>query len=457
MQQATTYSIKTILIWLVLTEIVLMAGLWAFKFVVNGRLRPPVTVSTAPPYDYEVVYTDTGYSPAFLEVPLGSRVAFRNASASQIWTASDPPQLHTDYPQFNAGRDYGPNEVYIFRFDAPGTYGFGNDRQVANHGAVRVQELGSAANNNKTPPEQVEVRDQLLALLKPGDPQSVFHVIDLIEADKDLSQSCHTLAHDLGHRAYQLYGFSGAMNVSDSTRLSKDSVQDICAGGYVHGLLEEAALFRQDFETDPGQLCAGVTGPVVASCFHGLGHAFMFASARDYDESLGRCRNFGGQNAVSCFEGVWMELFWSKTEESEVNLGWNPDKPLEPCAQAKDDAKAACYLYSSFGYLRTHPKDYRGAVRLCVTSGLNAFDTQSCVGGVGILMIGHFGGQHLEQAEPFAEGLKPNAKKAFYRGILNYAGFSGISKESLQAMCDALVHDGAICSEVLAKPAPTTS
>src|SRR4051812_39102682 len=65
-------------------------------------------------------------------------------------------------------------------------------------------------------PQQKVLRDRLVAQLNSSDPSSVLNVLSMVRADPALSD-CHTIGHDLGHHAYALYGFAGAMFLSSTT------------------------------------------------------------------------------------------------------------------------------------------------------------------------------------------------------------------------------------------------
>jgi len=304
---------------------------------------------------------------------------------------------------------------------------------------------------SKTPPSQIAERDKLIALFKPDDPSSIFTIVDTIAANPALSFDCHEIAHDLGHKAYELYGFAGAMNFTDTKRLDKPSVQDICAGGYVHGVLEEAALYQPSFVDNPGEMCAQAPQGSRASCFHGVGHALMFANYRDVHASVIECRKAGTSDEASrCFEGVYMELFWGSTKYSGPDtLGWDPAKPFEPCIETGADAKFACFLYSSFGYLRNHAHDYTGAISLCTQSKLIAQDEQYCLRGVGITMVSHFKAAHLEQSESFVAGLPAEDRYAFYKGVFGYGALVGVSSSTLAGTCAGFNQDADLCRAIL--------
>jgi hypothetical protein len=272
----------------------------------------------------------------------------------------------------------------------------------------------------------------------------------VIQADPVLSVSCHEIAHDIGHKAYELYGFSGAVNFSKADPSRHRSVQDICAGGYIHGVLEEASLHQLDFKADPKALCINTSADNRTNCFHGIGHALMFTYDRDIPSALAGCRSVGYiTDTTRCFEGVWMELFWGKpTSTTTTDLGFDLKQPLAPCITTDNDAKPACFLYSVFGYMRTHKKDYEGAVHLCTKSGLDESDSHFCMKGVGITMVSNYKAHNLERAEQYVEGLDDNQKEGFYQGVLGYADLSGISREELSATCPLLKHDKEVCTKV---------
>ena len=109
---------------------------------------------------------------------------------------------------------------------------------------------------DKTKKELRETRDRFLAMLDPRDDTTISHMISALEADTKLSRNCHDMAHDLGHRAYELYGFSRAMTFG--TGIENTSVDDICAGGYMHGILEELFLHHPELEKTPEKVCVSV-------------------------------------------------------------------------------------------------------------------------------------------------------------------------------------------------------
>lgn len=400
---------------------------------------------------YTVTYTDSGYSPSSLEVPLGATVVFQNDSTVPLWTASDPHPTHTDYAEFDSHANTLPGESYSFIFTKSGTFGYHNHARSIHRGIVRVLSKSQLPSIDKTVEGKRAVRDGYMNQFVSGDPSSIYAVMDAIEANSALARDCHDMAHDLGHRAYELYGFSGAMTFGDPNRLSNTSTDDICAGGYMHGILEELFLHQPELKDAPGSVCAGVPYINRGSCFHGVGHGLMFANKRDVPTSLTTCKSLAHrEDAHRCYEGVWMEMFWGNVEHAGSNsLGWTLEDPLAPCKRAGLEEKPACFLYAHLGYLRTHKADYAGMVALCTANNLEKKDEQFCLKGVGITMMKHFSSHRLENTEPLVAGLDHDSKYAYYQGVIGYSRLSAVSEQDLHTFCTWLKTDRVICEDVL--------
>ena len=93
-----------------------------------------------------------------------------------------------------------------------------------------------------------------------------------METSSDVNEFCHGLTHNIGHDAYDKYGFSAAMQQGDDT----------CGSGYFHGVIEkhfvnDAAVLKT-FKT--------ICKPNDGRCFHGIGHGLMFANKIMYQLPL---------------------------------------------------------------------------------------------------------------------------------------------------------------------------
>lgn len=86
-----------------------------------------------------IVYSDSGFSPPSMTIKAGETVMFRNESSRDMWVASAPHPVHTDYPGFDAKKGYKKGEVYSFTFDKIGTWKFHNHLNPTDFGSVAVE------------------------------------------------------------------------------------------------------------------------------------------------------------------------------------------------------------------------------------------------------------------------------------------------------------------------------
>ncbi len=403
-------------------------------------------------HKYEVRYTSKGFEPARLTVPLGTSVTFTNTTNTPLLVASDPYPTHADYPQFVAPQAIGAGKTFVFTFTKAGTFGYDNDEKNSDRGFIEVSDPATQKDMVvQVIKSQQPALEHLLTLFKPGDPDSIFTVIDAVDGDPSIKFNCHQLSHALGHRAYEMYGFSAAMTYNNPARAQHVPVESICTSGFMHGIMEEVFYHQPDIVSSPGSLCATVPEEVLSDCYHGVGHALMFLNKRSIAPSLDGCRSLNNAYyTYRCFQGVWMELFGGNIANSGPGtFNWDLNKPLDPCIATKEDAKKACFIYAPLGYLIAHRDDYKGALHLCTASGLNDTDTSSCVRGVGLLITPYFNGTHLEDSEQYAAVLSKDLKTSFYSGLLSYGLLYNISRSDLAVVCERMQADKAICTTAL--------
>lgn len=150
---------KNPLIWVILA-VVLVGGYFAFMAMSDEspsgseEAAAPVesndTSSDAAPVSaYTVKYTDTGFSPESLSVPLGTTVTFINQSSGDMWVGSDEHPSHTGYdgtsraehcaagaaPSFD---QCATGSTYSFTFEKAGTFEYHNHRNAQAHGVIVV-------------------------------------------------------------------------------------------------------------------------------------------------------------------------------------------------------------------------------------------------------------------------------------------------------------------------------
>jgi len=88
---------------------------------------------------YQIIYSDTGYAPASLTVPLGAKVVFKNESAMAMWPASAPYPTHTAYPEFDAKAGLAAGQAYEFVFDKIGAWQYHDHLSPQFFGKISVE------------------------------------------------------------------------------------------------------------------------------------------------------------------------------------------------------------------------------------------------------------------------------------------------------------------------------
>lgn len=86
----------------------------------------------------KVRYTDKGFVPDRVEVPVGSTVEFINQSSTNMWVASVPHPQHSKLPTFDQFKLYKKGAIYRYVFDKKGTWEYHDHISPSFGGAVVV-------------------------------------------------------------------------------------------------------------------------------------------------------------------------------------------------------------------------------------------------------------------------------------------------------------------------------
>ncbi len=120
----------------------------------STSVSPSVSKSATPlPTTVTVTYTDSGYSPSTVTIPVGGKVIFKNNSSSNVWTASAMHPGHTGYDGtslsqhcpdvtgtvFDECKGEAPGTSWSFTFTKKGEWGYHNHLKSSNFGKVIVQ------------------------------------------------------------------------------------------------------------------------------------------------------------------------------------------------------------------------------------------------------------------------------------------------------------------------------
>jgi hypothetical protein len=195
-----------------------------------------------------------------------------------------------------------------------------------------------------------------------------------IAADPRLAGLCHAVAHDLGHEA---------MDEADgNTPAALSARNDVCGGGYTHGIIEVALGNSSHPAKDLLKVCAPRQD---GSCFHGVGHGLMFATGMDVQRSLRLCdRAPAALLASRCGEGVFMQLFGSDVSGGHSAGASAPTLQVarSTCLHTRLPYAANCWFYAPTVWLTERPDDFAGAMSWCASAG-RSFGEQMCARGVG--------------------------------------------------------------------------
>jgi hypothetical protein len=196
-----------------------------------------------------------------------------------------------------------------------------------------------------------------------------------IRKNPRLAGVCHAIAHDLGHEA-----LTAAHGVTATALAARD---DVCGGGYTHGIIEMALGSSRHPDRDLLTVCAPSQD---GSCFHGVGHGLMFATGMNVGKSLSLCDH--APTAVlagRCGEGVFMQLFSAGRPSAHTSSGLVPMTPaaaVARCDTTRMPYAANCWFYAPTVWLSDRPDDFTGAMGWCAAVKSNP-GRQLCAKGVG--------------------------------------------------------------------------
>lgn len=143
---------KTLIITIIVI-LLIVAGYFIFRGSSTPTLYPsstdqtPISInnvpqtptSTSTKENLVVNYTDSGFSPKTITIKKGQTVTFVNQSSSDMWVASNPHPVHTDYPGFDEKASVGNGGSWSFTFNKVGQWGYHNHKNPSSGGTVVVE------------------------------------------------------------------------------------------------------------------------------------------------------------------------------------------------------------------------------------------------------------------------------------------------------------------------------
>lgn len=244
-----------------------------------------------------------------------------------------------------------------------------------------------------------------------------------VELDKRpiVFEYCHALVHEIGHAAYERYGFDGALMFE----------ADICGAGYLHGMVETYLEEQSDVLTALKTVC----DPDNGVCMHGVGHGLMMYTNNDIPAALAYCDEFEGHaTQIHCSEGVFMENFgldWNLHAHPYLNV----EDPMYPCSEQEGKYKNTCYFYAPRLYNRVYVDAYEQAIEWCLTA--ESGYVSDCMRGQGSTMM-KYSMDDIAGIEAVCEGAPGEYAALCIRGMTSYYIVNYASAEKGKELCAVL-------------------
>lgn len=260
-------------------------------------------------------------------------------------------------------------------------------------------------------------------MVEEGDPKAAMaRLAEELKKNPALENVCHGITHDIGHAAFEKYGFNDAL---------MDFEDDICGSGYMHGVTEEYLSTADDPLAAMLTACPAGYG----ACFHGVGHGLLLYYENDIPKATAGCDMFEEvSEQVSCSEGIFMQNFSPDVQGSE-NENLDPTAPLSPCDEQSDLHKSACYFYAPRYFLNLHEREYEEAVEICL--GAEEEYVGRCIRGIGSVTMKQNIGD-LAFVEAVCLGVPEEHQNECYGGLTGYYVIHSGSVKEAEKLCPML-------------------
>ncbi len=219
--------------------------------------------------------------------------------------------------------------------------------------------------------------------------RQAFQVTSMVQQEDTSYAYCHVLGHKLAAR-----------ETAKDPEKWKDVIDMCpvgqCSNGCIHGAFQQR--FRNESLTDAqlvqykpelADICEPrsswePTDLEQATCYHALGHLFMYVTNADVAKSVSLCReltikdNGARDYSQLCFDGVFMQIFQPlETEDFALVAGKQPteDQMNSYCKPFTGTSREPCWA-ESWPLVRNQILTSKGAVQFCTNPLLATKDDQ---------------------------------------------------------------------------------
>lgn len=235
-------------------------------------------------------------------------------------------------------------------------------------------------NKNKTPVKELSRREQIKKELIEKmleDPKQTFSLYRKILENEPINHNeCHGMVHEVGHEAFEIFGFDKAMEYQDG----------LCGSGYIHGVIEAkfGYLDTKNILNELSTICTDNK----SACFHGVGHGLMIVNDLDITKSLEYCDKLTKIGQKNCYEGVWMHQFDLEetgarpenimSTSSDIGKFGQDNEAL--CRNTLNKYKTSCYFYLPRIYAHVVEEPLFNLESLCGMIKINEYRVTCLVG-----------------------------------------------------------------------------
>lgn len=325
--------------------------------------------------------TKNGFEPNSISISKDSSVTFINKDSVSHWPASNPHPTHSNYYEFDSGKEILPGEHWTFQPQKKGEWNYHDHLYPHKEGLLivfdeeKLIELEKTKNNSnwfvqnfyilnllryritqifkiiipiQSPTHNRYVNNQ--ASFLELDDSSKIKVIDKIIHEKGFEptwefilsvykdnrdaraiSNAHNLAHHFGEKLYEMEGNKGLK---------------ICTYEFVYGCFHgfTTVALADNLDNIPALVDSCDSLEEIGSkrwgtCIHGIGHGIAtYYQTEDLPNALKVCDDLE-RGTEYCYGGVFMEF--SSTSGKDF---YKKEDPLYPCNSVDDKYKKACIL-----------------------------------------------------------------------------------------------------------------
>jgi hypothetical protein len=273
-------------------------------------------------------------------------------------------------------------------------------------------------------------------------PRAALTVLDRLKAEARVAPSVddHQLAHAVGRETAERFG----ANVR-SFQLCPNSFNYGCPHGFFEFVLGRTA----NPKGAAALICESARGASETtrfSCYHGVGHGVMMASAYDLHRALGACNTLRrGPGTTGCWQGVFMENVNAAVRDEARKGVFSRDEPLAPCDRVERRYRQQCFLNHAGWLVKLAENRLGPASRFCLSAPSPHVGT--CMQSLGLMVtnpvwqttLADRRGQFHETAWHLCAQFPERGRRdCVVAGIDNLGNFDRLNLRRSRAFCDAV-------------------